>query len=1686
MGFEDILGDESNLGGRKSVFDRLSSNVEDTNGTKSGGDVKQSFAAAVGNANSEELSFFPLENKSQSKVVLPVELTREALKTHHTTLYGYFLGPRVPFPVVEGYVKNLWRKFGFVKAMMNNNGVMFFKFNDLGGCNQVIANGPLMVRGAPMFVAQWDPLKALSKPMHKSCPLWVKLHNVPLVAFNKEGISRIASALGVPKQMDSCTAAMCEKAWGRPGFAKVLVEVWALGELKRELELVIPNLDGGEDSSVTIKVEYIWEPSQCSHCLVFGHKVTSCAKAVLVQQRVKKVGKVDDEGFVTVERKQWKPKVNDLPSSSGVVKDVNVTKPVGSSKVTKIPTKESLEEKEVQSAPVVESAPVVDLDGVEGRVTTEDVSIPDLSVPDDRGKVETGEKELHDLNSPEFNPEYVRTSRGSFTARRGVFVPTAIPKAVGDDTRGNVFSPLANLDDVEASTIEKGKKDSGKKDKGSAERSSSGSKLNRGMSKDGKGACWNIRGLNASEKQRELKSFLRVNDINLCAVLESHLKQDMLGSVVNNVFGRWSWISNQNVSLHGTRIIVAWNSSFMDVMVLENHPQFIHCEIKVRGAVDPWMCTFVYGANNTSLRKQLWSGLRKFRAIIGNQPWVVLGDFNAMLFPHDALGGMSKRNVDMVDFFECIEDVEVFDVRYSGIQHTWCQKPKEDLGLRRKLDRILANVEFISRFEDANARFLPRGISDHSPGLLAFKGGTRRKHIGFKFDNFLVEHPTFMSIVKSVWDTQINGTFMYRVTSRLKLLKQPLRKLRLSYGNLTSKVNALKDELDVVQLACDMDPFNTELKEDLFAIRIAYQQVCRDEAVAARQRAKVHWLKDGDANTKFFHNVVRERRHLNQVRSVCKVDGVFVYDDDVPMAFVEHLKSYLGTCDNSLDPVIPSAWFRNSLSLGDALYMIRPILDSEIRDAMFQIGKDKAPGSDGFTSQFFKAAWELVGVDVSVAIHNFFYRGHIAKEINHTLICLLPKSPNASSVSDFRPISCCSTLYKCISKVVVNRMKPFLDRLVGKSQSAFIPGRRIVDNILMAHELVIGYHLNSGKPRCAFKIDLRKAYDMVDWRFLCNMLTGFGFHPVMVAWIKEMVTTTTYSVVVNGESSGFFHGKRGIRQGDPLSPYLFTLVMEGFSMILKQCIEETNQFQHHPGCFDIDLTHLCFADDLFVFTGGDVASVEILKKALFLFEKKAGLAPNLSKSDVFFGNVPDATKDAILECLPFRMGSFPIRYLGVPLSPVFLKVSEYGGLIDRVKQRIQNWKVKSLSFGGRRQLVISVLQSLQLYWMAIFVFPSSVLHELEVLFRAFLWSQGESIQGKCRVAWDIVCRSRDCGGLGIKNLTLWNRALIAKNLWDIISDRPTLWVAWVRRLIGHATNFWIIRTNNSWSWVLRKMMALKDLIRPYVRMVIGDGRNAHAWEDTWLDIGPLASLISYRRIHAQGFTVHTTVNEFLDVTGGVWPNEWVVRYPNLDTIQLPMLVDGRDAIRWQKAQHELVDFSVKIAYSSLDIAHNRIEWTSSVWFKGHIPKHAFCLWVACHHRLPTQDRLLNWKHVPPDWKCSLCGVCMDSHRHLFFACSFTSTVWKEVTLAIDWPNAPNDWDILLEMLSGPNPPRKFAHRLGLAATVYGVWNERNRRLFTLDRKPEVLCAKEIIEVIMMRLAWKKMMKTKSIDDTDDL
>ena len=182
---------------------------------------------------------------------------------------------------------------------------------------------------------------------------------------------------------------------------------------------------------------------------------------------------------------------------------------------------------------------------------------------------------------------------------------------------------------------------------------------------------------------------------------------------------------------------------------------------------------------------------------------------------------------------------------------------------------------------------------------------------------------------------------------------------------------------------------------------------------------------------------------------------------------------------------------------------------------------------------------------------SFFNSGCLLREINYTIIALVPKVPNPGSMHDYRPISCCNTIYKCISKIIAARINQCITEIISPTQSAFVQGRSIADNVLITQDLMINYHRDKGPPKCALKIDIKKAYDTIGWSCIIDILSSMGTPAYLLRCIKECITTPSFSVSVNGELAGFFARKQGLRQGDPLSPLLFIIVMEAFSKSLS-------------------------------------------------------------------------------------------------------------------------------------------------------------------------------------------------------------------------------------------------------------------------------------------------------------------------------------------------------------------------------------------------------------------------------------------------------------------------------------------------------------------------------------------------------
>lgn len=226
---------------------------------------------------------------------------------------------------------------------------------------------------------------------------------------------------------------------------------------------------------------------------------------------------------------------------------------------------------------------------------------------------------------------------------------------------------------------------------------------------------------------------------------------------------------------------------------------------------------------------------------------------------------------------------------------------------------------------------------------------------------------------------------------------------------------------------------------------------------------------------------------------------------------------------------------------------------------------NKAPGPDGFPAEFYRASWPIIKDDFVVAIQSFFMYGLFPRGVNATILMLIPKHDDAKEMKDYHPISCCNILYKVISKILANRLKVLLPELIEPNQWAFVKGRLLLENVLLATELVKDYHKQSIHPRSVLKLDISKAFDSVNWSFITDTIRAVGIPEMFVHWIHTCLSTAAFSVSVNGELEGFFGTERGLRQGCALSPYLFVIAINVLSRMLNKAAN-VGTIGFHPSC----------------------------------------------------------------------------------------------------------------------------------------------------------------------------------------------------------------------------------------------------------------------------------------------------------------------------------------------------------------------------------------------------------------------------------------------------------------------------------------------------------------------------------------
>lgn len=595
---------------------------------------------------------------------------------------------------------------------------------------------------------------------------------------------------------------------------------------------------------------------------------------------------------------------------------------------------------------------------------------------------------------------------------------------------------------------------------------------------------------------------------------------------------------------------------------------------------------------------------------------------------------------------------------------------------------------------------------------------------------------------------------MLNVSKKLKHLKSIIREFsRQNFSGIEKRViEALNHLLD-----CQRELLASPSPAVSIREREAHKSwftLAKAEESYLYQRSRVNWIDVGDSNSTYYHRSLKSRQAVNQIIFLTDDNDIIIDTSEGIKAhalqFYQNLLGGTATPSNvSEEDIAALLPFRCSQDVIQQLDS--PFSAEAITNVFFSLLK----GPDGYPAEFFTAHWRSVGSDMINAVSEFFHSGSLLKQWNATVLTLIPKKTNATSISDFRPISCCNTTYKVISKLLATRLKQVMPMIISNTQSAFIPGRLMIENVLMATELVKGYNWKNLSKRSMLKVDLKKAFDSLDWSFIFKIMQALQFPESFIHLIRQCITTTKFSVGINGEMCGYFSGTKGLRQGDPLSPYLFVLAMEVLPQLLNANYMN-GRIGYHPKASNPLISHLAFADDLMIFFDGERNSLISIADTLEVFSSWSGLTMNRNKTELFIAGLNQVEADDIA-ALGFALGSLPVRYLRMPLMHRKLQICDYRPLIDQLKCRFSSWTLRALSYAGRTVLISSVIYSSVNFWCSSFILPKGCIKLIESLCSRFLWNENITTRAKAKVSWSQISLPRDEGGLCFRNLGLWNK-----------------------------------------------------------------------------------------------------------------------------------------------------------------------------------------------------------------------------------------------------------------------------------------------------------------------------------------
>lgn len=1166
---------------------------------------------------------------------------------------------------------------------------------------------------------------------------------------------------------------------------------------------------------------------------------------------------------------------------------------------------------------------------------------------------------------------------------------------------------------------------------------------------------WNVRGLNDKKKRSLVKDVIKNASPQIVCMQETKWSTDNKLLVKETVGPRLQ--NYEMIEAKGTAggVLIAWDQNLFTKIDHEKGDYCLSIDFTVNLDSSVFRYTGVYGPANQQDKPLFFQELREAKPNI-QMPWMVAGDFNVTLRSQDrANNNYPTRH--MMRFRALADELQLIDMRLQGRKFTWSN---ERTFVR--LDRFLTNLEWTVAYPNTTQMALESQLSDHCPLQCSIQTKFPSTNI-FRIENSWLKIDQFRQLVNDTWRNEQVATNPTQLYNKMKRLTKEIVRWKREYLKRKNYQKKLCSECMQWMVVQGENRSLTEVEKllkELLGKR--QQQLVIMEEERWKQRAKQLWVQQGDKNTRFFHQMATIRKRKNMVQTITQGDVQIIEHRGKAKVFFQHFVKLVGTTHQQGMSFDYERLYQDQQNQAQEQIpqLTEMITEEEIKAMINALAMNKSPGPDGYTNEFFKEFRDLILQDLLLVYNNVLTGEQQGLEpLNDSYIVLIPKKELPTTPGDFRPISLINSVQKMFSKLLANRVQPIMELLISKNQTGFVKGRHISEGFLYAQE-VITMATKQKKKMGLFKADIFKAFDTLSWEFLAQIMRARGFSERWIQCITRAVLTGSSKVLLNSTAGKKIILRRGVRQGDPLSPYLFILAMDFLSRWTEKLTSLGLLQVPFQGCKPC----LLFADDTLFMIRPIPQQLQFLKIILHMYGELSGLRVNLNKSEVLVTTaLPEEIRD-LAEIMDCEAASFPITYLGLPLTDKKLQKMHYLPLIQKITGKLTTWKADMLSIGGRITLINAALTAVPIYMMQVFLLPKWVINKIDQSRRKFLW-HGHKVQVEGKrymslASWELVTKSKKMGGLGVKNLHTMNKALMAKVIWKWHQiDRPI----WMEVAAKENVRPWEITTTTRFWKSFREIAKFMEFS---IQFKIGKGDHVRFWTDKWMQ-QPLCEKypILYQYTERKEMTVQQA-----------WQgHQWQLSVPQIMSVwaqeeQQQLLAELQDQIIDQSQQHQdevqwkwndKGIFTVKSFYITMEQKPYIGSMAQYIWDIKGPGRVMIFIWLMYNNRLLTIDNLIKKGWEMPNM-CHMCRMQSETKQHLFQECAYIKRVKIHLSRLLP-AITPNDWYRTTGLGSIVNRTEQKSIRQIQVTICFVVWRERCRRIFTDNMKEHEILAREIAQ-----------------------